>query len=111
RVIGWRRVTRGGCGACLAAADNIVQRGDLKVHPHCECTAEPVLAGVSDSIVRPSGREVFASWPQEQQDALLGPEKAALIRSGEVPFERLIAPQPMAIAPDGLTEAPLAALT
>lgn len=54
QIVGWRRVTRGGCGACLAAADNAVRQGELKVHPHCECTTEPVLAGVRDTVLRPS---------------------------------------------------------
>ena len=58
RTLGWRRVTRGGCGACLAAADNTVQIGDLKVHPHCECTAEPVVTGVPPRL----GRRRRAGW-------------------------------------------------
>lgn len=44
-VTGWRRVSGGGCDACNAAATGAVHRDDtvLEVHPHCTCTAEPVL--------------------------------------------------------------------
>jgi hypothetical protein len=112
QIVGWRRVTFGGCGACLAAADGVIHdvRKPLRVHDHCRCTAEPVLEQVTESFHRPTGRETFDGMSFEQQAALLGEEKAALIRSGTVPFERLIQPQPMAIAPDGITERPLAAL-
>lgn len=111
RVLGWRRVTSGGCGACLAAADNRVREGAMKIHPHCGCTTEPVIASVPDAIRRPTGFQRFHALPPAQQDELLGAEKAELIRSGQVPFERLILPQPMAVSPDGLIEAPLRALT
>ena len=113
RLGGWRRVTFGGCGACLAAADGIVYGPDtpLKVHDHCRCVAEPVVMGVGEREWRPTGKQIFDAMPPEQQNALLGDEKAALVRSGQVAFERLIQPQPMAIAPDGITERPLVALT
>lgn len=112
-IDGWRRVTSGGCGACLASADGRVHGPEkrLRVHPHCRCTAEPVVRGVTESFQRPTGRAIFDGMTFEQQAALLGEEKAALIRSGTVPFERLIQPQPMAVMADGITERPLAALT
>lgn len=110
--IGWRRVTFGGCGACLAAADGIVHSPDkpLAVHDHCRCTAEPVLDGAPDDFTRPTGRDMFDAMSFEQQAELLGERKAALIRSGSVAFDRLIQPQPMAVMAAGITEAPLQAL-
>lgn len=115
QITGWRRVTQGAtsCGACMASADGRVRSAGerLRIHPFCDCTAEPVVAGVAETFHRPTGRETFDGMSFEQQAALLGEEKAALIRSGTVPFERLIQPQPMAIAPDGITERPLVGLT
>lgn len=113
RLGGWRRVTFGGCGACLAAADGKIQApgARLKVHDHCRCVAEPVVTGTRELAWRPTGRQIFDGMTPAQQNRLLGDEKAGLIRTGQVPFERLIQPQPMAIAPDGITERPLAALT
>jgi hypothetical protein len=112
RIAGWRRVTFGGCGACLAAATGEVEPPDrpLKVHAHCRCTAEPVLRDVPEAVHRPTGRQMFDDMTFEAQAALLGEQKAALIRSGTVPFERLLQPQPMAVAPDGIVERPLSAL-
>lgn len=113
RVAGWRRVTSGGCGACLAAATGAIQHTAevLRVHPHCHCSKEPVVAHVEEAIHRPTGGEIFRAMPAEQQDQLLGPEKAHLVRSGDVPLHALVEHEPMAALPDQITEAPLAALT
>lgn len=118
RVKGHRRVIApGACGACLASASGDVQgkAEPLKVHRFCRCQSEPVVAGVRETVRRPTGHEVFNSLSAAQQGALFhgrgGEEKAALIRSGEVPFESLIAPVPLKAEPDGITEAPLAALS
>lgn len=112
RIIGWRRVTAGGCGACLAATTGAIHedREVLQVHSHCRCTAEPVVRGVPDTARRPTGFEIFNGLPSAQQDQLLGPDKAQLIRTGAVPFERLIAVDRMVEGPDQLVEAPLKAL-
>lgn len=112
RIVGWRRVTSGGCGACIAAATGAIQREAtvLKVHDHCKCTKEPVISEVVELAHRPTGREMFDSMPPSAQDELLGAEKASLIRSGSVPLERLIAISPMETTPDQITEAPLSAL-
>lgn len=112
RLLGWRRVTFGGCGACLADASGKVNPPDepLHIHPWCRCVAEPVVADVPERAQRPTGIEIFDAMPEDEQDALLGHEKASLIRSGAVAFERLIQPQPMVITTDGITEAPLSAL-
>lgn len=113
QIIGWRRVTFGGCGACLAAATGAIQheREILRVHDHCRCTKEPVVRDVTETAFRPTGRDIFGAMSAQAQDQLLGADKAHLIRSGEVPFDQLIAASPQAIRPDGITEAPLEALT
>ena len=112
RIVGWRRVTSGGCGACLAAATGAIHADDeaLAVHDNCRCSMEPVVKGVPDRATRPTGRELFDGMSSEDQDRLLGAEKAELVRSGEAPLEALIDSSPMATVPDQLTEAPLEAL-
>jgi hypothetical protein len=113
RIIGWRRVTGGGCGACIAAATGAIQADDelLEVHDHCQCSKEPVVADVPDDTHRPTGPAMFRAMPAHEQDALLGPEKADLLRTGAIGFHDLIKRDPMAVLPDGISEAPLSALT
>jgi hypothetical protein len=112
RIIGWRRVSGGGCGACDAAATGAIQADDetLEVHPFCSCSKEPVVAGVPDAVQRPTGEEMFHAKTEAQQDAMLGKDKADLIRSGDIDFHDLIQHDPMVAVPDGITEAPLQAL-
>jgi hypothetical protein len=109
RVTGWRRVTSGGCGACLAAASDAVHAADdfIDVHDGCRCSSEPVVRGVPDRVQRPTGQQIFERLSRDQQDALLGEQKARLIRSGDVSFHRLIDTSPMVAQPDVLTERPL----
>ncbi len=60
--------------------------------------------------VRPSGQQIFDAKTTEEQDALFGPEKAALVRSGEVALADLIDHSPIKHGDDILTERPLEAL-
>jgi hypothetical protein len=117
RVTGWRRVpSRNACGACLALASGEARsKADLpETHGCCRCTAEPVVRGVRERIIRPTGREIFDAYSHAEQAALFhgrgGAEKAELIRSGAVPFDALIQRDEMAVTSDQFTEAPLAAL-
>lgn len=111
-IIGWRRVTSGGCGACLASASGVIEgaRKPMLVHDHCHCTAEPVVRGVPDLHQRPTGRDIFDAMTPAQQDVSLGPTAAALVRAGAVPFERLIDVSPMRHTADQLTQALVSAL-
>lgn len=112
RIVGWRRVTGGGCGACLAAATGAIHADSeaLPVHDNCRCTTEPVVRGVRERAARPTGRDLFAGMSPSDQERLLGPEKAELIRAGEARLDDLIARSPMATVADRITEAPLSAL-
>jgi hypothetical protein len=111
RIAGWRRVTSGGCGACIAAAAHPFSAQEpMKIHDGCKCTAEPVVRDVPDRFPRRNGHEIFNAMTAPEQDDLLGAEKAQLIRSGQVPLTALIATSPMASIPDAITEAPLEAL-
>jgi hypothetical protein len=112
RISGWRRVTAGGCGACLAAASET--HGDdepLPVHDGCRCTAEPVVAGTPDHFPRPTGRQLLDHMTVDEQDALLGAEKAQLLRSGAIDLSDLISRSPMVAIDDQITETPLKDLT
>lgn len=114
RIVGWRRVTSGNaCGACLGAATGAIHETDqvLDVHDHCRCSAEPVVRGVRERVRRPTGPELFDRLTEAQQGQLFhgrgGAEKAALIRSGDVPLADLITRTPMARMADQITETPL----
>lgn len=112
RVVGWRRVTAGGCGACLASSTNAVfdVGASLEVHPECKCSSEPVVSGGSDAVLRPTGLAMFEALTPEKQDQLLGPDKARIVRDGLVPFDALVDRSPMNAIPDQITETPLEAL-
>lgn len=48
RVIGYRRVLTGAhsCALCVVASTHTYKRGDLMpIHPQCDCSVEPLLAG------------------------------------------------------------------
>lgn len=111
-IVGWRRVTHGGCGACLAAAAHGYERDHpMHVHDHCHCTAEPVVKDVPDTAPRATGPEIFHRMTQAEQDRSLGSHAAQLVRQGLVAWPDLIAPVPMVIGADGITQAPIEALT
>jgi hypothetical protein len=111
QIVGWRRVSGGGCGACMAAATGAIHQDDeaLEVHANCQCTTEPVVKGVPDRVAHPTGPEIFASLPKGEQDARLGPEAAELLRTDRISFNDLIERQPMAAIPDQITQAPVKA--
>lgn len=114
QVIGWRRVAAGdACGACLGASTGAIRADDevLEAHAYCQCSAEPVVARVRERVERPTGTEIFESKTAEQQNQLLGDEKAELVRSGQVSLPELVGHSPMATEHDHITERPLSALT
>lgn len=110
-LVGWRRVTAGGCGACLAAAARGYTRGEpMRVHAHCHCTQEPVVKDVPDRAPRETGPEIFARMTRAEQDQALGPAAAHAVREGQVAWPDLIGHSPMTLGPPMLTQAPLPAL-
>jgi hypothetical protein len=112
RIVGWQRVTNGGCGACLALADGDVMPDDteLEIHDNCQCTAEPVVADTPNDVQRPTGSDQFAAMTQAQQDQSLGPDAAQLVRDGQVPLRDLVERSPMDAIADQITQSPLEAL-
>lgn len=117
RVRGWRRVVSGGgCGACLGMASGQVEEPGTPMlrHANCGCTKEPVVAGVADTVRRPTGQELFDRLSDAEQDALFagrgGADKAELVRSGAVDLAGMVRQEPQALGHPVITEAPLQAL-
>jgi hypothetical protein len=112
RIVGWRRVTSGGCGACLAAATRTyADHEPLRVHDDCRCGAEPIIRDIPDRAPRPDGHQIFDAMNVAQQNAALGHTTAQLVRAGDVPLSDLIEVNHMAAIPDVITQAPIQALT
>lgn len=107
---GYTRVTGGAaCGACLGAADGTVFSSDevFEIHANCDCVAEPVVEGVTDTVRRPSGQEIFNDLSESEQNARLGEQTAEAVRSGVVTVGDLVGRSPMNSEPDWLTQKPL----
>lgn len=109
-VVGYRRIASPlACGACLALATGRTLPPETAFldHPHCRCTIEPVVKG-APMVSRRTGRRLFEEMTEQEQDRQFGPEKAALLRSGDIELEDLVS------APKGhigrrklITETPL----
>jgi hypothetical protein len=110
-IVGWRRVTRGGCGACLAAAAHAYADEPMRVHAHCHCSQEPIIRDVPDRFPRETGPEIFARMSRVEQDQALGSTAAQAVRAGAVAWPELIQTQPMTVGADWISQAPDAALT
>lgn len=109
RIVGWRRVTGGGCGACLAAASHPYASEPMRVHAHCRCSQEPIVKDVPDRVPRESGPEIFARMSRAEQDKALGPTAAQAVRDGAVAWPDLIQTDPMNVGPDWISQAAVAA--
>lgn len=102
---GFKRATKGTCGACLAlSADG---GPFFPVHPGCECVPEPTVVNLADRFPIPTGTTLFNSKTKEQQDAALGPDAAAKVRDGTLALGDLVAHSQMATQPDFITQAPV----
>lgn len=113
RFIGWRRVPRGTCGACLGDTRTFIRDpGEpMRRHPNCKCVAEPGVRGFVQRYHRPSGDEIFAAMTLEEQEASVGATVAAAIRSGEAELASLVATNEQKAQPDFITQKPAVALT
>lgn len=109
QIVGWRRVTSGGCGACIAAATGAIHADDelIESHSNCECTMEPVVRDAPERFPRTTGPELFEALSAGEQDARVGPAAGELLRAGEITYSDLIARSPMATEPDQITQAPV----
>lgn len=113
---GWTWVTSGTrtCPACLSQQDGRTRpsRQGMSRHAGCDCVQSPVLTGVSDTVQRPTGQQLFDAMTPEQQVAVFknaGEEKAAAIRDGTATLADFVASR-QTTRGGIVTEAPLTAV-
>lgn len=97
QIIGWRRIADpGACSVCLTLDDGTIHSDSavFRTHPGCRCGAEPVLAGVNTAPPPGTGHDRILRMTPGQQDRLLGPEKAQLLRDGWIEPGDLIIRRP-----------------
>lgn len=110
RITGYNRVVSGSaCAACLALMDNVTRNEPLDVHDNCLCSAEPVVASVRQSIVRPTGEEVVAAMSPERMAQQFGAATADALGSGAINLTDLVGHSHMDAMADRITQAPLPA--
>lgn len=56
---------------------------------NCRCSIEPVVRG-APKVNRRNGQRLFDEMTESEQDRQFGPEKAALLRSGDIKLEDLV---------------------
>lgn len=105
RFSGGTRAVRGTCGACAALSGT----PHMDVHPNCQCVEEPKVSGVTQRITRPTGTALFFAKTTEEQDAMVGPEAAEKLRTGQIAMADLIGESHLdSDAQNFLTQAPVA---
>ncbi len=110
RFDGWQRSLAGTCGACASVASGLSHALYFPVHPGCCCVSSPVVRGLPNTFPIPTGVEVFNAKSDAEQDEMLGPEAAALVRAGEITLDDLRGHSELAEAPDFITQRPISAL-
>lgn len=111
RFDGWNRSLSGTCGACASVASGVSHSLNFPVHPGCQCVASPIVKGASNAFPVPTGVEVFNEKTKEQQDEMLGPDTAALVRAGILTLDDLKGESELAEEPNFITQKPLSAVT
>lgn len=110
RFAGWQRQTSAKpCGACLGLAARGPRRTDegLQIHANCSCTAVPIVGGVRSTVSLVTGAALWERMAPAEQDELLGPERAELLREGEIGFDDLVTEHRHPQWADGVYETPL----
>lgn len=113
QIEGWRWNAAGSaCGFCAAKDDGAIYRPTsvLIGHAGCSCVQEIVVRDVEETIIRPTGKEVFESMSKEQQNQRFGEPKAELLRSGRITFDDLVKVERHEEWRPSGTEAPLKSL-
>lgn len=112
RFDGWQRAVRGTCGACAAVAGHAQHGLSFQVHPGCQCVSEPQVAGVPNTHPRLTGPEIFAAKSPDEQDEMLGPEAAELVRTGAIDLSDLVGHSELdSDQPGFITQRPVGSLT
>jgi hypothetical protein len=87
RIEGWQRSITGTCGACAGDVGVEVSTQlpsiPLNIHPNCQCVTVPVLIGRPNNFPLLSGKEAFDRKNPAEQDEMLGPEAAEMVRNGD----------------------------
>lgn len=115
-VPAWRRIVSANCcGACLALAGREYEtRKAVERHPGCRCTAEPVVAGVVETVKREKGYEIVKAMTPDQLAATFagrgGADKARLLLDGEISLDDLVTRTERADGGAWISETPLATL-
>lgn len=84
RMAGFQRAIRGTCPVCESAAGDY---GTIQfpVHPGCQCVNEPIVHTANNqNEKRLSGEQRFNTLSYAEQDQLLGPDVAQLLRDGRI---------------------------
>lgn len=110
-LMGFRRVAGpSACAACLASMTGAVQSEEpLEVHDHCTCTGEPVVRGVRETVVRPTGEDIVSGMTPEQLSAQFGQQTAQALKEGTIELRDLVGHVHNVAMADGITQAPLTA--
>jgi hypothetical protein len=103
RFEGFQRSVAGTCAACMALS----AKEDMEVHPGCQCTPQPVVAGARDRFPLPTGAALFGSLSKPEQDAAIGEEPARLVRDGDADLEDFVQHNKQAELPDFITQRPV----
>lgn len=95
-VSGWWRMTGNDpCRACLgyATRGKVHTRSRIQIHPNCRCSMVPALGDLPDVEPLETGLQKWADMSAAEQDELMGPEVAEMLREGRISFADLVEQQ------------------
>jgi hypothetical protein len=104
---GWTRgVMATGCPACISLADGRVLswNSSMLTHHSCSCVQIPAVGDLPNTYPAPTGRELFNTLTERQQDSIYGAERAAAVRDGApIDFahetdDGLVVPKPQGVS-------------
>lgn len=104
RFTGHQRAVAGTCAACMALSGTSGPR--FEVHPGCECVPMPVVKGVAQAILLPTGIELFRAKSKVEQEAAIGAEAAALVRDGDADLKDFVSHSHIETQDNYLTQKP-----
>jgi SPP1 gp7 family putative phage head morphogenesis protein len=79
------------CPACIALDGTVyrtLEAASFEAHPNCACVAQPVLT-FGRTPTFPTGPQWFATLPERQQRAMLGPGRYTLYEQGQLDWQRV----------------------
>lgn len=100
-----QRAVAGTCAACMALSGT--GGPQFEVHPGCQCVPMPVVRGVTQRVLLPTGAALFAAMAKEDQERAIGPEAAELVRSGDADLQDFVSHSSIATTDDYLTQKPV----